>query len=282
MSRSVLVVTVTYNSGDTLRTFLESLHSASSQRELDVVVVDNASPHLSSEREAADQFNARFLSLPENLGYGGGITAGVLAAHSDSEYILITNPDVTFRAGAIDVLADAADRLADAGAVGPTILDEDGTVYPSARNVPSLRNGIGHALFARLWPQNPWTKRYRADAEHATGQREAGWLSGACLLVRREAYDAINGFDPSFFMYFEDVDLGTRLGKAGWKNVYVPEAVVVHTGAHSTVKSASRMERAHHDSAYLYLSRKYSAWYLAPLRWALRMGLNARRWWVTR
>jgi N-acetylglucosaminyl-diphospho-decaprenol L-rhamnosyltransferase len=83
-------------------------------------------------------------------------------------------------------------------------------------------------------------------------------------------------------MYFEDVDLGARLGKNGWRNVYVPSATVTHTGAHSTAQSAKRMEAAHHDSAYLYLANKYSAWYLLPVRVVLRIGLAARKWWVTR
>jgi N-acetylglucosaminyl-diphospho-decaprenol L-rhamnosyltransferase len=91
----------------------------------------------------------------------------------------------------------------------------------------------------------------------------------------------VGGFDDRFFMYFEDVDLGYRLGKAGWKSVYLPSAIVTHTGAHSTSTESSRMIKAHHRSAYRYLSQKYSAWYFAPLRWALRLGLMLRAWWLT-
>jgi N-acetylglucosaminyl-diphospho-decaprenol L-rhamnosyltransferase len=102
------------------------------------------------------------------------------------------------------------------------------------------------------------------------------------VLVRRAAFDSVGGFDPHYFMYFEDVDLGAKLGRAGWTNLYVPAAVITHTGAHSTSQTAGRMERTHHDSAYLYLSRKYAGWYLAPLRSVLRIGLTVRRWWVNR
>jgi N-acetylglucosaminyl-diphospho-decaprenol L-rhamnosyltransferase len=282
MQRSVLVVTVTHNSGGTLSAFLDTVQAASREHQLSVVVVDNASTDIEVERAVVRAHEAQLIEMTENLGYGGGVTAGVNAAHSEADYILITNPDVTFQPSSIDALVDAADNLPDAGSVGPKILDADGVVYPSARNLPSLRTGIGHAVFGRVWPNNPWSREYRSDRDYTQQQRDAGWLSGACLMVRREAYDSIGGFDPSFFMYFEDVDLGTRLSRAGWRNVYVPQAVVVHTGAHSTAKSATQMERIHHESAYLYLSRKYSAWYLAPLRWALRLGLLARRWWVTR
>ncbi|MFT2816926.1 glycosyltransferase family 2 protein [Leifsonia sp. A12D58] len=281
MSPSVLVVTVTYNTGQTLVSFFDSLATAST-RPLSVVVVDNASSDLTLERETVARHGATLLELNQNAGYGAGVAAGVAGYGDDVDYILITNPDVSFTPGSIDVLVDAAEAAQTAGSVGPRIIDADGTVYPSARNLPSLRTGVGHALFARIWPSNPWSRSYRAERDYGQDSREAGWLSGACLLVRKRAYDAIGGFDSNFFMYFEDVDLGARLGKAGWRNIYVPDATVTHTGAHSTSRSAKRMEKAHHDSAYLYLSNKYSAWYLAPLRAVLKLGLAARSWWVTR
>ncbi|GAA3874318.1 glycosyltransferase family 2 protein [Leifsonia kafniensis] len=281
MTGSVLVITVTYNSGETLATFLDSL-ALSAPAHPDVIIVDNASTDLTVERAAAAAYGARLIELDENLGYGGGVTAGVTAAEGNYDLLLITNPDVTFAVGALDRLVEAAAALPNAGSLGPRILDAHGAVYPSARNLPSIRTGVGHALFSRVWPSNPWSRSYRAEHDYSLDQRDAGWLSGACLLIRREAYDAIGGFDPSYFMYFEDVDLGARLAKAGWRNVYIPAAVVTHTGAHSTSNSAKRMERVHHDSAYLYLSRKYSAWYLAPVRLGLRLALAARQWWVTR
>jgi N-acetylglucosaminyl-diphospho-decaprenol L-rhamnosyltransferase len=281
MPSSVFVVTVTHNTGETLESFLASLTEASSQP-LTVVIVDNASIDLSSERASANAHGASILELSNNLGYGAGVSAGINAGATDSEYVLISNPDVTFAPGAIDALVRAADELTTAGSFGPKILDAEGHTYPSARNLPSLRNGVGHAFFSKVWPNNPWSRNYRSDQDYGSERRRAGWLSGACLLVRKSAYDAVGGFDPRFFMYFEDVDLGARLGKLGWSNIYVPDAVVTHTGAHSTSGSAKRMERAHHNSAYIYLAEKYSAWYLGPVRTVLRLGLAARGWWVTR
>ena len=281
MSTSVLVITVTYNTGKTLRSFLDSLSSAGSERP-DVIIVDNASTDLTVEREAARAYGAQMIELTENRGYGAGITAGVQAAGPDAGLLLISNPDVTFSPGSLEALVAAAEDIPDAGSLGPRILDATGAVYPSARNLPSLRSGVGHALFSRVWPNNPWSRSYRSEHDYGPTRRDAGWLSGACLLIRRSAYDAVGGFDPSYFMYFEDVDLGARLTTAGWHNVYIPDAVVTHTGAHSTSRSAKRMERVHHDSAYLYLSRKYSAWYLTPVRVELRLALSARQWWVTR
>jgi N-acetylglucosaminyl-diphospho-decaprenol L-rhamnosyltransferase len=171
----------------------------------------------------------------------------------------------------------------DAGAIGPRILEPSGETYPSARELPSLRTGIGHALLANIWVGNPWTRRYRGENRVTRGAwRETGWLSGSCLLVRRDAFEGIGGFDESFFMYFEDVDLGARLAKAHWRNLYVPDAVVTHTGAHSTSGHASRMRKEHHRSAYLYLSRKYAAPYLLPLRVCLKIALQLRAHFTSR
>jgi N-acetylglucosaminyl-diphospho-decaprenol L-rhamnosyltransferase len=107
-------------------------------------------------------------------------------------------------------------------------------------------------------------------------EREAGWLSGSCLLVRREAFDSVGGFDEGYFMYFEDVDLGERLGRAGWLNVYAPDAEVVHTGAHSTKRHAEAMLAEHHRSAYRYLSSHYQGPAWLPVRFALRGALAVR------
>lgn len=102
-------------------------------------------------------------------------------------------------------------------------------MYPSARLLPSLGRGIGHAILSPMWPGNRWTREYRQEGA-AIGERTAEWLSGSCLLLRRAAFEGVDGFDPRYFMYAEDVDLGDRLGRAGWLNVYVPTAEVTHLG----------------------------------------------------
>ena len=279
-SASVAIVTVTYNTGQTLRSFLESVQGASS-KPVEVVVVDNASADADSAKAITEEFGGHFLGLSSNGGYGSGIDAGVATLGESIEYILISNPDVTIGAGAIDELVARAEAHPEAGAFGPRINDASGTLYPSARKLPSLRTGIGHVLFVKPWPSNPWTRAYRDEAARLE-EREAGWLSGACLLVRADVFEQLKGFDESYFMYFEDVDLGARMTRAGLANLYVPTAVVTHTGAHSTSGTSKVMERVHHESAYLYLSRKYRGWYLWPLRAALRVGLSLRSWWKTR
>jgi len=204
------------------------------------------------------------------------MNAGVAALPDSVEWVLLSNPDVVLTTGAVDELLAVGESDATIGALGPAILNSDGSLYPSARAVPSLRTGVGHAMFSNLWPTNPWTRRYRHDEELPSGQRDAGWLSGSCLLVRRSAFDQLGGFDEDFFMYFEDVDLGYRLGKHGYRNVYEPAAAATHTGAHSTTSDSARMIAAHHASARRFLAKKYSGPLLWPLRAALTVGLVVR------
>lgn len=269
------IVTVAYRSDDVLPAFLASAAGAASAPAISVVV-DNDPDGPASAAELAKAAGASYVALPGNPGYGAGMNAGVAALPPSVEWVLLSNPDVVLHPKAIDVLIASAERDEHIGAVGPAVLNPDGTVYPSAREVPSLRLGVGHALFVNLWQGNPWTRRYRHDLDGADIPRNAGWLSGSCLLVRRRAFDQIGGFDDGYFMYFEDVDLGMRLGNAGWINRYEPGARVTHTGAHATQTQRSTMVRVHHDSAIRFLGKKYPGVLWLPVRLALRFGLHVR------
>jgi N-acetylglucosaminyl-diphospho-decaprenol L-rhamnosyltransferase len=267
----VSVVTVTYSPGESLTAFLDSLAGATS-RPYEVVLADNGSTD-GSVQAALGRPGVRMIETGGNVGYGQGANVGVAATCTD--LVVIANPDIIWAPGALDVLVDAAERWDQAGSFGPLLRTPTGEIYPSARTIPSLRNGIGHALLGWWWPSNPWTASYRHErCEPAEGP--AGWLSGSCLLVRRSAFEAIHGFDASYFMYFEDLDLGERLGRAGFQNVYVPGSVVIHTGGHATRREPSRMAAQHHRSAWIYLSRRYPGLRYLPVRMLLRAGLIAR------
>src|SRR5699024_6069335 len=133
----------------------------------------------------------------------------------------------------------------------------------------------GHALLGKVWPSNRWTRAYLQETE-AVSERPVGWLSGSCLLLRKAAFDSIGGFDARYFMYMEDVDLGDRLGRAGWQNVDVPDATVVHAKGHAAGKHPELMLPAHHRSAYRFQADRHPYWWQAPLRGALWAGLRLR------
>ncbi len=265
------VVLVTYDSGDSLQTCIDSLAAATKQP-FAVVVVDNGSSDGAPER-AAKADGVTLVRSGGNIGYGAAANLG--ARQDSTPWLLVANPDVVFEPGSIDAMLAADDRWPSVGVLGPGILTADGRLYPSSRAVPSLGRGVAHAAFGWWWPSNPWTAGYRRE-QGEPEEGPTGWLSGSCLLLRRSAFEAVGGFDPGYFMYFEDLDLCERIGKAGYSVVYVPTAVVVHEGGHSASKHAAAMSKAHHASAYRYLALTYDAPWQAPLRAGLRAGLYGR------
>ena len=279
VSDELFVVTVTYSPGPHLGRFLATLSHAT-ERPVTVIMADNGSTDGSPE-EAVERFpNTRLLRTGANLGYGTAVNRAVAELRrtsrvSTSDLFIVANPDVQWGPGSIDALLEAAGRWPRAASLGPLIRDPDGSVYPSARHLPSLIRGGMHAVIGPMWRSNPWTAAYRQDRLEPS-ERPVGWLSGSCLLLRGAAFDEVGGFDERYFMYMEDVDLGDRLGRAGWQNVYVPSAEVLHDKGHSTGRDPARNLAAHHTSTYTFLADRHNKRWQAPLRWTMRGALAAR------
>lgn len=277
---AVRVVCVVYHPGPELADFAMSLATASNGP-IELVLVDNGDDSTTATA-VVEQVNAaghphmhaRLIVMGRNAGYGAAANAG--AAGAEQPWLVVVNPDIVWGVGSLDELIGAASTDPTIGAAGPVLLNVDGTVYPSARALPSLVTGAGHAALSRVWPSNPWTAAYRRMNESSDVPRDAGWLSGACLLLRREAFEQVGGFDDAYFMFFEDLDLGERIGAAGWRNRYVTTAQVTHVGGTSWRSTPAPMIRAHHASARRYLDHRYTGWHLAPLRAAIHLGLRLR------
>jgi N-acetylglucosaminyl-diphospho-decaprenol L-rhamnosyltransferase len=271
------VVTVTFSPGHHLERFLASLAMAT-EREVNVLLADNGSVD-GTPQEALERYaNVRLFDTGANLGYGTAVNRAVRHLYESGgvdDWLIVANPDVQWGPGSIDALLEAAARWPRAGALGPLIHDPDGSVYPSARHLPSLIRGGMHAVVGPFWKRNPWTAAYRQERLEPS-ERPVGWLSGSCLLLRRSAFDQVGGFDERYFMYMEDVDLGDRLGRAGWLSVYVPTAEVLHHKGHSTGHDPASHLAAHHRSTYLFLADRHTGWLRAPLRWTLRGSLAVR------
>jgi N-acetylglucosaminyl-diphospho-decaprenol L-rhamnosyltransferase len=272
----LIVVTVTYSPGPHLDRFLASLAHAT-ELPVTVVMADNGSTDGAPEAALERHPDARLMRTGGNLGYGTAVNRAVAEylEDSDAEFFIVANPDVQWGPRSIDVLLEAAERWQLAGSLGPLIRDPDGSVYPSARHQPSIIRGGMHAVVGPLWKSNPWTAAYRQE-RFEPSERAVGWLSGSCLLVRKAAFDEIGGFDERYFMYMEDVDLGDRMGRAGWQNVYVPTAEILHDKGHATGREPARNLAAHHTSTYTFLADRHPGWWQAPLRWAFKSALTVR------
>ena len=273
------LVVVGYESESEWEGFFDSVQKSTISPD-QIVVVDN-SPQLSVPQKISGALPIQVIHRPSNPGYGAAANAGMVALAPGIEWVVVCNPDTRFQKDTLDMLLAERDAFTHAGILGPSIVNPLNVVYPSARAIPGIRIGIGHALFARLWPTNPWTTAYLGTYTDLN-PRSVGWVSGAFLLINREVFSSVDGFDEGFFMFFEDVDLGMRIKQAGYRNVYVPRARVTHSGAASTTAHHKEMLLAHHRSAERFLSKLYPYPAQAPLRFALRVGLRIRAWLQTR
>lgn len=248
---TVSAVLVSYNSAAYLPDCLRSLRA---EGVADVVIVDNASADGSVRVAREADPEARVVETGANLGFGSAANRGV--ATTMAEYVLILNPDTVVEPGTVKALSEALDRDAGLAVVGPRIENLDGTLYPSVRRFPELGVAFGHAFLGLAWPANPYTRRYRMlDWDHDRPAVDVDWVGGACILVRRAAFDVVGGFDEAYFMYVEDVDLCWRLGKAGWRIGYEPGGRVVHALGGSSRLVPYRMIAEHHRSLLRFVSK---------------------------
>lgn len=240
-------VVISYNADRYLASCLQSLRAQGASPR---VVVDNGSRDRSRAMAAAADSEHRWIDTGRNLGYGQAANIGVAA--TDDPYVLVCNPDLELHDGALKGLVTAIDADPGLALVGPRILNPDGTTYPSARTFPNLVDAIGHGLLGLVAPGNPFTRRYRRlDRDYGQPAR-VDWVSGACFVARRTAWEQIGGFSSDYFMYLEDVDLCWRFGAAGWRIGYEPAAVVVHVQGVSASQHPYRMLLAHHRSLWRF------------------------------
>jgi GT2 family glycosyltransferase len=264
----VAAVVVNYNSGSELERALRSIADELTSVPWEGVVVDNASADESAKAVSAFA-PVRLLRNSENVGFGRGVNQGV--RETTAPYVLIMNPDCRLVAGATATLRAELDRHDGCAIVGPRILDPDGSIQGSARGDPDMLTGLfgRTAMLRRHLPFLPVARRnVVVDDVIRSGEPSmpVEWLSGACMLARREAFEAVKGFDDRYFLYWEDADLCRRLRARGYHVRYVPGASAIHRVGHSTRTARIASIRAFHDSAYLYY-----ATHVAPAASSKRM-----------
>jgi GT2 family glycosyltransferase len=202
-----------------------------------VTVVDNDSPDDAVETIADLQVEVE--RSPRNGGFSYGCNLG--AARGDAPLLLFLNPDARLDAGALDALVAALDADPRVALAGPRIIEDDGELAWSQRRFPRLRSTFAQALFLhRLFPRATWTDELIRDRGAYERPGSPDWVSGACMLVRRDAYEAVGGFDERFFLYCEDTDLCKRLRDAGHTIGFEPAAEVHHVGGASSGAGETR------------------------------------------
>lgn len=236
-------VIVTYNS----RGFLKPCVQAVQRWTRRVIVVDNGSTDGTLEEAAGTELIAN----PINRGFAGAANQGFRAAATP--YVLLLNPDVVVETGRDDLMAAAAEGAATGLLVGPDGQPQRGFTL---RRLPSAAMMAAEVLgLNRLWPANPFNRRYRCLDCDLTQPQDAEQPPGAFLMVRREAWRAVGGWDERFHpIWFEDVDFCKRLRDGGWRVRYTPASRARHSGGHS-IRHLTGLERQ-------------VQWYVSLLRYA--------------
>jgi len=210
-----------------------------------------------------------------NEGFATGVNVGARLGTARS--LLILNPDCVVVAGACARLMDFLWSRPDTAAAGPRILNSDGTLQGSARRFPNLTTAIAgrSSWLTRVFPGNQLSRWNLPALDAGTDPIDVDWVSGACMLVRRDAFEQIGGMDERFFLYWEDADLCRRLEQAGWHIAYFPGATVVHAGGRSSIHAEAASLIAFHKSAYA-LFRKHARWPAALLHPLVYVALQVR------
>ena len=274
-------ILVNYNAGQELERALRSIADEMTGQSWQGVVIDNASSDDSAARVSQFGTNVRLLRNESNVGFARGVNQGLAA--TTAPYVLIMNPDCRLMAGATGALRAVLDAHPQCAIAGPRVLNPDGSVQGSARGDPDMLTGLfgRTTLLRKVAPFLSIGRRHVVVEEairSGQGSVEVDWVSGACMLARRDALAAVRGFDERFFLYWEDADLCRRLRANGYHIRYVPGASAIHRVGQSSRTARASAIRAFHRSAYLYYATHVAPAPMSPKRALARAILGTRCW----
>lgn len=270
---STAVIIVNFFGYDDLDRCLESLVPQLRTND-EVIVVDN---ECDAEQlgPLIDKYpHILAIPSPRNLGFSAGVNLAV--RHARAPFLLLLNPDTIIDGPVVDVLERWLLSDPHTAVVGPRVRNRDGTIQPSARRFPGLSTLFGgrSTWLTKRYPTNRWSRHNLLGLE-SDQPLQVDWISGSCLMTRREVFDRVGGLDEAFFLYWEDADYCRRVVDDGGRCTYLPLVSVRHLGGGSARYLLPSAIRAFHDSAYrLYWKHSGRAGRLAaPL---VRAGLRLR------
>jgi N-acetylglucosaminyl-diphospho-decaprenol L-rhamnosyltransferase len=251
------IVLVCWNNKDYLEPCLQSLYEGGLKHRFDVVVVDNGSTDGSQEMLRQQYPEIQIIQNSGNVGLARACNQGTEA--TQGRYVLLLNNDTLVNGPSLDALVSFMDETPRAGAVGGKLLNPDGTFQAGYANFSSLREEflVATGIGDRLWSGYP-------SHLDATEAMPGGWLSSACLLLRRAALDQVGLLDEHYFIYGDEADLQYRLQKAGWPVYYLPSAYTIHYGGRSMNRWGRR--KMVYRGKMLFYQKNYSPVKAAALR----------------
>jgi N-acetylglucosaminyl-diphospho-decaprenol L-rhamnosyltransferase len=251
----VTVAVVSWNTRELLSDCLTSLRVDADGGLVEVWVHDNASTDGSADLVRERFPWAKLIAARKNIGFGAGVNA--IAERTSSDWLVPANADIQVSPGALDALLHAGDRHPEAAVLAPRLLLPGGSTQHSVYPFPTLPFALGY-LSGATSLSRPLARHWCIDRGFEPDrERDVGWAVGAFLLVRRDAWEQVGGFDEAQWMYAEDLDLGWRLKRAGWTCRYVPEARVLHAESAATTRAWGDERHARwHAATYAWFERR--------------------------
>jgi len=240
-----------------------------------IFICDNAS---NESLEPIKKYNTSLMLIQNKTNVGFAKAINQVANRTRSKYVLLLNPDAVISEDIFNSAIPYMESHPEIGVLGPKILDRDGSIQGSARSFPTFHTALfGRSSFiTKLFPNNPLTcTNVLTHCSDGQSPMEVDWVSGACMLLRRKAFDDAGLFDENFFLYWEDADLCKRMWKKGWKVVYFPEALTMHYVGASSENNIIRSIFEFHKSAFYYYRKHYKNDHLL-LKFLVFFGLIAR------
>ncbi len=255
------VIIVTYKEETELFNCLESLfksHRPTKSQPIEVIVADN-----NSRSKLQTKLKQRFpevvyFKTGSNLGFGPANNRG--ADRAQGQYLFFLNPDTTVEPGVISELIQFLDGHRRAAVAAPTLFDMTGHRYDKqgSGELTPLTALAAHSIIHRLWPNNPVAQHFWQPAANLKKPRQIPVIPGTALMVRRRAFEAIQGFDEQFFIYFEEHDLCRRFRAQGWQIWQVPQARIRHIW-HAATQGAE-YNQIYRQSRFKYFQKYYGVW----------------------
>ncbi len=254
------VVIVNYKVRDLLAQTIRSLRTSTGYEQCEVIVVDNDSNDGSEELIINEFPEVIWIGLKTNVGFGKGCNIG--AEQASGKYLLMLNPDTIVSTDTLQCGIEFMESHPDVGIMGPKILNQDGSFYKQChRGLPTPLNAFGHfTKLSRLFPHNKKLSSYFMTWLSPDEEHEVEAISGSCFFIPAVLYTQIGGFDETFFMYGEDLDICVQVKKAGLKVWYAPITEIIHFQGKSSAQRVFRSRIAFYNAMILF-SRKYSGSY---------------------
>jgi len=270
------IVAVVWNDLEVVRGMLESVFAEVDRSRTEVVLVDNGSTDGTIDY-LRGRGDVTVIENGVNAGYPTAMNRGARIARGT--YVMLANPDLVFRPGALAAMVRALERDRSLGGVSPVIevLPEPATVYPLLAGDPGLWYGFAH--FSGLMQRFRGNRRvnFHLDFSPERTEGEIPWIHGCCGMYRRTALEPLGGgFDERFFIYFEDADLGRSLRRAGWRLAIARDARVLHLEDRTCKRVAVRSRKWFIESWHKY-HRKHSGLAYRVVAWwviAAALGLQ--------